>query len=157
MDFEQAKAVLAALEREGVRYALIGSMALAAHGIVRATEDIDLFLAPDHDNIERLKTALRSVFDDDSIDEITAADLAGEFPVIRYGPPEERILIDLVSRLGDAYGFDDIRVQVIDLDGIAVQVATPEMLYRMKRDTLRPQDRTDAAALRERFQLDEDG
>jgi hypothetical protein len=29
------------------------------------------------------------------------------------------------------------------------------MLYRMKRDTGRPQDKADAAAVRQRFKLDE--
>jgi hypothetical protein len=155
MDFDQAKALLAALEREGVRYVLIGSMAMAVHGVVRATEDIDFFVAPDHDNVERFKTALRSLFDDDSIDEINAEDLAGEYPVIRYGPPDERLLIDLIGRLGVAYDFDDVEIQIVDIDGVAVRVATPLMLYRMKRDTVRPQDHTDAEALRQRFDLED--
>ena len=34
-----------------------------------------------------------------------------------------------------------------------VTVVTPEMLYRMKKDTVRAKDRQDAAALRERFGL----
>lgn len=37
-----------------------------------------------------------------------------------------------------------------------VTVVTPRMLYRMKKDTVRPQDRADAHALRLRFQLPED-
>ncbi|CAN5619799.1 hypothetical protein BH24ACT14_BH24ACT14_16430 [soil metagenome] len=80
MRFEQAKALLAAFERERVRYVLIGSMAMAAHGLVRATRDIDFFVATDVDNVERLKRALRSVFDDASIDEISSDDLAGATP-----------------------------------------------------------------------------
>jgi hypothetical protein len=34
-----------------------------------------------------------------------------------------------------------------------VRVATPRMLYRMKRHTVRPIDRADAEALREKFDL----
>jgi hypothetical protein len=34
-----------------------------------------------------------------------------------------------------------------------VRVATPKALYRLKKDTVRPLDRQDAAALRERFDL----
>ena len=45
MNFDDAMKVLAALEREGVRYAVVGSMAMAAQGIVRATQDLDLFVA----------------------------------------------------------------------------------------------------------------
>jgi hypothetical protein len=42
------------------------------------------------------------------------------------------------------------------VDGIRVRVATPRMLYRMKRDTVRPLDRIDAEAIRERFRLAEE-
>lgn len=156
MRFEQAKSLLDAFEREGVRYVLIGSMAMAAQGIVRATQDIDFFVAPDPANVDRVKQALRSVFDDDSIDEIGRDDLAGRYPVIRYGPPDSQLVIDLVGRLGDAFAFDDVEAQVMDIDGTAVPVATPRMLYIMKRDTVRPQDRADAEVLRERFGLDMD-
>jgi hypothetical protein len=38
----------------------------------------------------------------------------------------------------------------------AVSVATPRMLYRMKKDTVRPQDRADAERIRESFDLRED-
>ena len=37
-----------------------------------------------------------------------------------------------------------------------IRVATPRMLYRMKRDTVRPLDRIDAEAIRERFRLAEE-
>lgn len=155
MRFEQAKALLRAMAREGVRYVLIGSMAMAARGIVRATQDIDFFVAPEPGNVERLKRALRSVFDDASIDEIDPDDLAGGYPVIRYGPPDGQLQIDIVGRLGEAFVFDDIESEVLDIDGTPVPVATPGMLYTMKRDTVRPQDRADAVVLRERFDLDE--
>jgi hypothetical protein len=38
MDFVQAMSVLAAFERHGVNYVLVGSMAMAVHGIVRAKD-----------------------------------------------------------------------------------------------------------------------
>jgi hypothetical protein len=99
MDFERFLAVLRALEREGVDYAT----ALGLHGIVRATEDIDLFVRPQADNVERLRRALRSVWDDPDVEQITAEDLAGQYPTIRYGPPGEAFVIDLLSRLGSAF------------------------------------------------------
>ena len=155
MEFERFLAVLRALERERVDYALVGATALGLHGIVRATEDMDLFVRPTSDNIERLRRALRSVWDDPDIDQITLEVLAGEFPTIRYGPPGENFVIDLLSRLGSAFNFEDIETQVAMVEGIEVPVATPATLYRMKKDTVRPIDRADAAALREKFRLGE--
>lgn len=49
--------VLSALERHGVEYVLVGSMALAAQGIVRATRDMDIFVSAEESNIIRLKAA----------------------------------------------------------------------------------------------------
>jgi hypothetical protein len=45
---------------------------------------------------------------------------------------------------------------VIEWEGIQVRVVTPRMLYRMKRDTVRPRDRSDAERLREHFGLEEE-
>ena len=151
MIFEDAMALLAAMEREGVRYVLIGSMAMAANGIVRATRDVDFAVASDEDNIERLRVALRSVFDDPSINEIDADELSGAYPVVQYLPPDESYSIYIIARLGDAYAFDDIEWHWMDVEGLRIKVATPRMLYAMKRDTVREQDRLDAQMLRQRF------
>jgi hypothetical protein len=154
MDFEQAKRILRAFEREGVRYVLVGSMAMAAQGLVRATRDIDVFVAPERQNVENLVRALRGVVGDDpNLDEIRVEDLAGEYPAIEYVPPGGDFSVDILSRLGDAFSFDEIESEDVMVEGIHVRVATPRMLYRMKRATIRPQDHLDAAALRERFGL----
>src|SRR5262249_7204381 len=42
--FEETMALLADLERQGVRYAVAGAIALAVHGVPRATTDIDLLV-----------------------------------------------------------------------------------------------------------------
>ena len=51
--------VLRAFEREGLEYVLIGAAAMGFHGLVRATEDLDLFIRATADNVERLKRAIR--------------------------------------------------------------------------------------------------
>lgn len=157
MRFEEAKALLAALERERVRYVLVGSMAMAAQGLVRATRDIDFFVATDDANVAALKRALRSVFEDESIEEIRAEDLRGAYPVIQYGPPGADYTIDLLARLGDVFTFPDIESEDMFVEGVRIHVATPRMLYLMKRDTVRPQDKLDAAQLRERFSIQDEG
>lgn len=61
------------------------------HGLIRATEALDLFVRPDPENIERLRRALRAVWADPDIEQITAQDLCGDYPVVRYGPPRARV------------------------------------------------------------------
>jgi hypothetical protein len=156
MDEDRLRAVFRALHAEGVEYAVFGAVALGLHGLARTTADLDLFLRPDEGNVERLKAAFRTVFDDPSIEEIAASDLCGEYPAVRYVPPQG-FGLDLVTRLGEAFGWEDLEVEVKSFDGIPVRVVTPRTLWRMKRNTVRPTDRYDAEVLAERFALREDG
>jgi hypothetical protein len=155
MDFAQAIRVLAAFARHGVDYVLVGSMAMAAQGLVRATRDMGVFVASDAANVERLKAALRELFADPSIEDIRSADLAGGYPALQYAPPEGDYWIDILARLGEAIRFSDLESDVLEIEGIRVRVATPRTLYRMKKDTVRPQDRLDAQMLKERFGIEE--
>jgi nucleotidyltransferase AbiEii toxin of type IV toxin-antitoxin system len=156
MNRDEMLRVLGAFEAAGLEYVLIGATAMAFHGIVRATEDVDIFVRATPENIERLRDALRSAYDDDpNIDKITADDLLGEYPAVRYYPPSGDLYFDILTRLGEMASFDSIAMEYKELDGIRVRVATPAALYRLKRNTARPLDRQDAEALRQRFQLTE--
>jgi hypothetical protein len=158
IDFEEAKRILTVLEREGVRYVLIGAMAMAAQGLVRATHDLDFFVSPEGENVDRLKRAFKSLFDNDpNVDEISAEDLGGDYPAVEYTPPHGRYSVDILSRLGEAFSYPDVESEILTTaEGTQISVATPRMLYRMKKDTVRPQDRLDAQAIKEEFKLEED-
>ncbi|MGH7820721.1 MAG: nucleotidyl transferase AbiEii/AbiGii toxin family protein [Candidatus Binatia bacterium] len=156
MDFDRLLQLLRALAEERVDYVLVGATALNFHGIVRATEDVDLFVRPVSENVEKLKKALRRVWQDTEIEEIRAEDLAGAYPTVRYGPPGEDFVIDVMSRLGTAIGYDDLEAETLTIEGVDVLCATPATLYRMKKDTIRPIDRADAAALRDKFGIEDD-
>jgi predicted nucleotidyltransferase len=155
MDYDLTRKVLAALENEGVKYVVFGAVALALHGLPRATEDLDIFIAPEPDNIERLKAALRAVFDDPCIDDITANDLLGEYPAIQYVPPSGDFHIDILTRLGELFDFASLDSERVDFDGVSVSTVTPETLYRMKKGTVRPKDWGDAQRIARRFGLKE--
>lgn len=156
MDYEIATRVLRALEEEHVEYALFGGAALNLHGIARFTEDMDIFVAPRPENIERVKKALRSIFDDPEIDAIDSAELCGEYPAVQYVPPEGSFHFDLLTRIGNAFAFEDLEVIRLPLDDFHVSVVSPRTLYEMKRDTVRLKDRADAQLLRERFGLEDE-
>ncbi len=135
---------------------LVGGVAVGLHGFERATNGFDLFVRTSEVNVARLRRALDAVFHDPSIAEIDASDLAGEYPTIRYGPPEADFVIDLLGRLGSAISFDDLEFQMMEIEGVPVRVATALTLYRMKRETIRPIDRIDAEVLRDAFGFAED-
>jgi hypothetical protein len=156
MDVDLITRILAALGREKVRYKVVGAIALNAHGLARGTQDLDLFVEPSEDNIGHLREALKSVFPDDPcLDDISASDLAGEYPAVQYVSPDGAFSIDILARLGDAFRFADLEATETSWRGVPMTVVTPRQLYLMKRDTVRPQDHADALKLRARFGLEE--
>ena len=153
MELDEALEVLASLEKEGVEYVLIGGAALTVHGLVRATEDLDLFVRPTADNVERLRRALGSVYQDPNVSEISTEDLLGDYPAVRYYPPRGRLFLDILTRLGEFATFESLESQEVQWNGVKVKVASPRALYWLKKDTVRDIDRLDAERLREVFDL----
>lgn len=54
-------ALFRVLHEHDVEYVVIGGFALAAHGVVRGTKDVDVFPAPDPDNLAKLADALAAL------------------------------------------------------------------------------------------------
>lgn len=148
---------LRALAEEGVEYVLIGAAAMGVHGVIRATEDLDIIIRATKENLARVQRALRTVYENDpSIDEISADDLLGDYPAVRYYPPTGDLYFDIVTRLGDAASWGTIESEVKDVSGVKVTVASPRALYRLKKGTIRPIDHQDAAMLRQAFDLEDE-
>jgi hypothetical protein len=154
MDPETVRDLFLALQEQEVEYVLVGALALDVLGMGRFTEDVDLFVRPSEVNIQRLQTALGRVWQDPSIREIEARDLAGEYPIIRYIAPDG-FRIDILARLGNTFFFDDLKWVVYSYGGVEVKVCVPETLYQMKKDTVRLQDKADAQRLKQKFLLEE--
>ena len=154
MDRDEIVRVLREFEAAGLEYVLIGATAMGFHGVVRATEDVDLVIRATPDNVERLRSALRNAYDGDPhIEEISAEDLMGAYPAVRYYPPTGDLYFDVITRLGEAARFETVDREVKIVEGTRVSVATPAALYDLKKATARAKDHQDAVALRERFQL----
>ena len=155
MELDEALRVLASLDREQVDYVLVGGAAVVFHGIVRATEDLDIFVRPTPENIDRLRKALKAVYDDPSIDEISTEDLLGDYPAVRYYPPSGELFLDILTRLGEFASFEDLEAEQIESDGVRITVASPRTLYWMKKDTVRGIDHMDAERLQEKFGIED--
>jgi hypothetical protein len=154
VDRDEILRVLRAFEASGLEYVLIGATAMGLHGLVRATEDVDLFVKATPENIERLRVALSAAYEaDPNVQAISTSDLLGDYPAVRYYPPSGDLYFDILTRLGESATFESIEREVKLVSGARVSVATPAALYLMKKDTVRAKDRQDAAAIRERFDL----
>jgi hypothetical protein len=158
VDRDEMLNVLKALETEGVEYVLIGAAAMGVHGIVRATEDLDIFIRAIPENVARLRRALRAAYGDDPcIDDISTEDLLGDYPAVRYYPPTGDLYLDIMTRLGSAASYDTVEADTKTVAGVRIRVATPGALYRLKKGTIRPLDHQDAAMLRQVFNIEDDG
>jgi hypothetical protein len=101
-----------------------------------------------------LRKAFQETYaDDPSIQDIRTEDLLGDYPAVRYYPENGDLFFDILTRLGETTSFETIESEIIEVEGVRVWIATPKALYKLKKDTVRPIDRQDAAVLRERFKL----
>jgi hypothetical protein len=134
------------LDASGVEYLLVGGYALAAHGHPRYTGDIDFWIRPSEDNIERLLKAL-SAFGFGSLG-LTGADFTRPDAVVQLGYPPARI--DLLTGL-DGVAFDDCyaRRLTVHVAGVALPLIGLEDFKANKRASGRLKDLADLEALGE--------
>ncbi len=136
--------MLSALDAAGAEYLVVGAHALAAHGVPRATGDLDVWVRATPENALRVLAALREfgapLFD------LTADDLSRPGTVFQIGVVPVRI--DLLTSISGV-GFEEAwagRIEV-PIEGVTVRVLGREALVRNKRATGRAKDLLDADSL----------
>ena len=112
--FDKFLNVLDALGKEKVNYILVGGLAVIIYGMPRLTQDIDIFVEMEPQNINKLQKALKTVFADDCIDGITVNEL-NQYSVIRYGYPDG-FYIDIMANLGEVATYADLQYETIMVD-----------------------------------------
>ncbi len=136
--------ILSAFSEEKVEYLLVGAFALAAHGLPRATGNLDLWVKPETANGERVMKALRTF--GAPVKNLSADDFTRQDAVVQIGAAPQRI--DVMTTL-DGVAFDTARARRLDveLDGIRIPVLSRSDLATNKRAVGRPQDIADASWL----------
>lgn len=136
--------MLSALSEAGAEYLVVGAHALAAHGVPRATGDLDLWVRPSKANAKDVWEALArfgAPLGGLAVDDLSSRDL-----VFQIGVSPNRIAI-LTSITGvefeDAWGSR----LTIDLDDLRVPVIGRDFLIRNKRAVGRTRDLADIEAL----------
>ena len=133
--------------KNGVKYVVIGGFAMIMHGLPRTTVDIDFFIDNTPENIEKIKQALKTVFNDEMVDEITTTDME-KYSVVRYGT-SEGFYIDFISRLGTVASFTDVANEndIFEIEDIEIPVCNVDVMMRLKQ-TVRHRDLADLEFLR---------
>ena len=143
--FQKFLKIIGTLNKFAVEYIIIGGVAMISHGMPRLTQDLDLLLKLTKDNVDKLRNALSSIYNDNEINEITYDELM-QYSVIRYGTPDG-FYLDIMARIGEAADYYSIMKEKKEIEGVTIQLATAESLFKLKKDTVRPEDKRDALFL----------
>lgn len=138
--------MLASLNAEGASFLIVGAHALAVHGYLRATGDLDIWVRPDRDNAERVWRALLRFGAPVAALNLSQSDLEKPGTVFQIGLPPRRI--DILTEISGVE-FDDARTtQVIRvIEDLEVPFLGREALERNKRESGRDKDLADLRAL----------
>lgn len=146
---DDIKRIGRALNAANAKYLIIGGFAVNYYGFARATEDLDLLIASDPDNIEKVKQALCAL-PDGAAKELTPADF-GRYSVVRV---VDEITVDLLTRAGDVT-YDSAETVSVALDEVTLPIASLRTLIATKPG-VRERDQLDRAYLL-RLQAEQDG
>lgn len=152
-------AIARALNGAGVRYLVVGGLAVVAHGFVRLTADVDLVVALDRDNIVRALNALSRIgyrprvpvtpeaFADPALRETWIHD-KNMLVFQLWSDRHLETAIDIFVR--EPFDFDaeyQAAKRVETEPGCKLPIVTLPTLLRMKREAGRPKDLLDIEAL----------
>ncbi|MEN9745539.1 MAG: hypothetical protein RL729_11 [Actinomycetota bacterium] len=127
-----------------VRFLIVGGYALAAHGLPRATGDLDAWVWVNPENALNIMRALNAFgFQNLSL---TESDFLKEDSIIQLGYPPFRI--DILTSI-DGVAFDQAweKKVVVELNGMKVPFIGREDLIANKKAAGRPQDLADVSRL----------
>ena len=142
-------AALRDLNEAGLRYVIVGGLAVIRHGAVRATKDVDAAIAMDGENLARLDKLVarwHATNPDGSPLRTTALAAGGVLPL-----RTPHCLVDFLSEQLLPAPFDDVlaRADVKRIDGVEAPICSLADLVAMKRATGRGTDLLDLERLTE--------
>jgi hypothetical protein len=138
--------MLRALVESGAEFLIVGAHAMAAHGVPRATVDLDIYVRASTDNAARVIAALRAFGAPLSAHDVGAEDFEREGTVYQLGLPPNRI--DLLTRISGVE-FDEAwasRITTV-IGDLVVPVIGREPLLVNKRASGRDKDLVDVRLL----------
>jgi hypothetical protein len=147
------RSLLALLHEREIRFVVIGGVAVAAHGYVRGTADLDLVPDPDPDNLRRVAELLGELKATLPTAQDRPFDLASDAGVIRRGGnvTADTTLggLDVVQRAKGVPSYSQLDADAVETEllGIPVRVCSLGRLREMKEAQGRPEDKADLANL----------
>jgi predicted nucleotidyltransferase len=136
-DFEE---FLRLLKDQNVDFVIVGGYAVAFHGYIRATNDMDLFFRATSGNISRIRSALRQFGMDTTDDQVQEFFDPGS--IIRMGFPPVRLeMINTISGLSFDHVWEN-RIKGKYGSVSVCYISLPDLLIN-KKASARPKDLAD--------------
>jgi len=133
----------------GVRYVIVGGLAVIRHGVVRGTKAVDVAVAMDDDNLVQLERLVERwpATNPDGTPLRTTTLVGGGVLALRT----PHCLVDILSEQLLPAPFDDVRARadVKRIDGVEAAICSLDDLVAMKRATGRGTDLVDLERLRD--------
>lgn len=140
--------LLVLLAERGVRFVVVGGIAVTLQGYVRLTEDVDLLIEDSAENINLLLAVLGG-YGEGFAAELTPADFDGGEGAIRIVEETERCQIDIFTQMtGRRYSDVIVDADTWMLRELPIRYASKASLIGWKERSVREKDRLDAIALR---------
>ena len=142
-DFQDLLIELADAEAD---FAVVGGYAVAYHGYVRATKDLDVLVRANPDNASRVYQALAEFGAPLQNFDVTADDFSDYSGVLQIGLPPRRI--DIINK-ASGITFDEALTEGswFELEGRRIPVIGLQALLKNKQAVGRDQDLVDVKAL----------
>lgn len=140
--------VCALLNAAVVKYVVVGGWAVALHGVVRATSDIDILIEPTMDNAERALKALEGLAWGVSRERNPSEVVANPITIIGDDPRVDLLTLAWSVRYADAAP----KAETVQIDGVEIPFADLDTLIRTKQ-TDRFQDKADVESLEQVKQI----
>jgi len=138
---------LKSLKEHDVHYLLIGAYAVNYHGYIRATGDMDVWIAIHPDNARKIMAALHAFGIDDP--GLNAEVFLQEKKILRMGVPPLRL--EITTSISGVEFDECYQSRIVDeLDGIEVNLIDLENLKKNKRASGRPKDLVDFKKLQQK-------
>jgi Nucleotidyl transferase of unknown function (DUF2204) len=148
--FEKLLVVLADAK---VDFVLVGGLAVTLQGYVRFTEDVDILIDSNAENVARLLEALAG-YGEGFARELRLEDFTEDEGAIRIVEEAEQCQIDIFTVMSGRVFADVIEdADVFSIHGREIHYASKTSLIGWKEKSVREKDRLDAMALR---RLEED-
>jgi predicted nucleotidyltransferase len=141
------KRILADLNDAGVRYVLIGGIALIRHGVVRATRDVDAVIAPEPENLERVRSLIAAWPATRPDGSPVPAEMIAPGRTINLSTPHGDL--DLLAERPSPLSFAELsaRAEVRRVEGVSAPICSLVDLVALKRLAGRERDLVDLSDL----------